>query len=766
MFAQPLSQFPRDHAKQLRLAGNFRQAHRVLRNPTADHIHAEDDLHEYLTILLHSDEFTHPRDRLNLMFNALSSMHPKLISKQAYQLILMACAREATFVTDISPLKREYILRAAVAVWNRILTFDKVPDPRSLSLMYQISGDCNDLEMVRSLRSLSNIPSSRNEVPSASDIDPIAAFILSLGKLGRAQEAEQLYFSPSNRSIRTSPVILQALFEAYLSSNRVSKADSLISMYGSWFLTIHCCNAFVKQCASLRLYNTAMDFLTRMTHSEGTGFPLPDASTYNLLLHGLCTPPSGSDERDVSTEKALFIVDLMKKQGIEPTIVTFNNLIRSFVARGEVQEALSLCLSMKNPDSISFIYLMQGAADSCDLTVAEKVLKLLRQSQEQPKYRFFKSYLEVVARINGPADALSEARKLLAEFNHVSFLDDVGNEEAMRMALIHACGKANDLGAAFNALGDELAVTKDENRGELTPLYIATVLLQACLDCRALGQALEVFHSLRAVGLLPNFEVYESLINGLCLHVRDSVWLHAKSNDSLPSVTAAVDVVAYPKQEDDAISNDDGIQTQSDVPSGVSRMEVFDVALSLVREMHASGEARSHRKASYMYNTLIGAAAAADQWEVSEEIFRRMTRHRSIEESAEYKLGEVKYGRKRNGTERESDAVRKRKGGVLIDCENVPRASVSTYNAMIAAAWRCGRKGCIMRVFEQMQADRDMEPNASTLSLLADISLAGGLPPDSLRTILRVLDRSMLSERLARKRVQLRKKVLGIRWVE
>lgn len=99
-------------------------------------------------------------------------------------------------------------------------------------------------------------------------------------------EAENDLYKQPNRSLRTSESVLAALFQAYLASNKIANVESLIAMHGSTFLDVHSCGAFIMQCASLRLYDTTPVFLDRMEHADETGFPRPQAKTYNILLRG------------------------------------------------------------------------------------------------------------------------------------------------------------------------------------------------------------------------------------------------------------------------------------------------------------------------------------------------------------------------------------------------------------------------------------------------------------------------------------------------
>lgn len=764
---QHISRLPRDRSRCLRMAGKFREAHTVLRKAGIPLTHHEDDLMELLCVLLKTDEFTSPRDRLCAMIDALWAA-PIRKPKKAFGVLLTACIREASQISDNSSFKREVILKTANTVWSELSLYSSGPDDRAISLMYQICGECKDLELARRIRDqvgqpvLTDTPTNHNETVTA-------AYLLCLGKCGEAFEAEQLFLSESNSPMRTSNVVLTSLFQAYLASNRISKAESLISMYGSSFLNIQCCNAFVKQCSSLRLFDTAMDFLDRMERTQETSFPPPTARTYNLLLRGLSS--SGLCTDVFFMGKILAVVDKMKHYGIEPTTVTFNTLIRSFVTRGMLENALELFSTMAQPNRITFNHLMQGAADKQDLKTANRLLSLMKNLREPPTYGLCKSYLKTVAHVMGIEEAFLRTRDLLGMFGNILILGDVDGKEVLRMALINACGKAGDINAAFRAISMTLGDDRNTYPGSSAPLFVGTVLMQACLDCQKPGQALEVFQSLRSSQLQLNFEVYESLIYGLSTHVRDHIDANLNSgyvggSEAYDDENEDPEVVRRKGQlsdEERSGNKDEGIKFQSALSTEAGELDaegIFSMAMELLREMHRSGIAREYRTASYMYNILIAAAASLDRFDLAMEIFRRMTRHSNakvlyVSGKDMQELIEVGIG---------SKSKRVREWALLNGCDKLPPATVNTYNSMIAAAWRCRRIEEAMVIYERMQTDRETEPDAATLNLLADIGLCGDASFEVVQTILKVLDRSTLSPRVAKKRVRIRQMVLALRW--
>lgn len=783
----------RAQARKLRLSGHVSDAHALLREARAHKSHDGADLLEYLLVLLKTDEFKGPRERLELMLNTLRES-PAHKPNAAYNILLTACAKEAGLISDNSSVKRDVILKIAHVVWDELSQMGRPPDPKNVALMYRVLGHCKDLQAVRRVRMQVNDPVLHNMVPNSHDTDrtgrivsvakssedATAAFILCLGECGRALEAEQLYFSPQIDQLRTSDKVLSALFQAYVAANRISKAESLIAMYGSSFLSVQSCNAFIKKCASLRMHETALDFVERMSRSLATGFPLPSARTYNLLLRGL-SAGTGAEDRDVAADRALAVVDMMKEQGIEPTTVTYNTLIRSLVLRNQVQDAFDLYRGMEAPNRITFSHLMQGAANIGDLELANDVFAYLVDTNERPNYGFCKSYLEVVAKVNGASAAFSEAKRISERLGKVLVFGDVSSQEVIRMALISACGKVGDLNAAFDALQVELE-GRSESSGELGPLYVATVLMQVCLRCNAPGRALEVFYSLKAANLKPNFEVYESLIFGLCSYVRTGAVREGRQSaadhfedegfsddyDESWSERSLSEMGIKEKQS----SGQKSIGLRQTMPSELSGREALRTAVELLREMHLNGQERAVRQAAYVYNSLISAAAEVGDFELAMQVFNKMSVQSNLSivyfSASRDKAGaSVVQAEGISTGERREGLAALASTGMFESGFEFPAATVGTYNSVIDAAWKCGEAWLAFEVFEMMQTNRITEPNTATLSLLADVALSEAevVGIEGLTRVLRELDRvQILPKEVAKKRVRLRQKLLALRW--
>lgn len=724
---------PREVSRDLRHRGEPEEALEALESAGLKHSRHDADLLELLLAQLNATRFKGYRERLDAMCDALWRS-PTAKSRAAYAVVLTACAKETARVSNSNPGTRAFVMKRARAVWNALCTRGTPPDAAT-AIMLRVCGNCRALSDVREVFAIASTPTT----------EPVAAaLLLALGKCGRSAEAEACYFSPTFAQHRAADAVLAALFHAHVASSRISRAEQLLAIHGVGFLTVRACNAFVRQCAMLQLHSVAHDFVGRMRSERD--FPRPNAATYNHLLNALCAG-SGSEHRAVAADRALALVDQMGSDGIAPTTVTYNTLIRTLILRSHVRDALQLYRRMQSPNRITFSHLMRGAADARDAVLARALLAELHKKRERPNYAFCKSYLETVAHVDGLDDAFRAARQLAHNYSHVLVFGDVGGREAVRMALIAACGKVNSLPHAFAALRYNLG---PDTAGALAPLYTATVLMQVCIECGALGRALEIFNSLKQAEVHPNFEVYESLIYGMASHARLAATGINKFYESDDDVD--VDDVDRPSHESHTVH--DVQLSQLDLKRDNIQLDAVDTiahAMHLVREMYLNGCARSSRQAAFMYNTLIAAAGCVGDFELALQIFNKMSSHTNPG---------VVYISKNDVQEAQTADT------VFSSAFEFPKATIGTYNSMIDTAWRCGMPDYAFQVYDMLVADRINEPNAATYNLISEVALhAAHEDMDALNRLLKDLDRAtFLPKEVAEKRVQLRQKVLALRW--
>jgi pentatricopeptide repeat protein len=806
-------ELPRVKSRSLRRKGEFAGAQAVLDAARVGRSGSVADLVELLLVMLGAGRRAdgsrggRPRDVVSEMLDAVAES-PAPRCPVICNILLTGCVQEAARMGENAAAKKEGLLMgAAREIWREMVEAAAAgrrwlgPERLTVVLMYRVAGECRSLEDLRAVRG------DAERLGLQGNEDTIAAYLLCLGKCGRSGEADEMYYSGDCAPFRGSRVLLSALFQSHVASDRITKAEALIAQHGAGLLNVASCNAFVNRCATLRLRNKALDFVERMRSSPN--FPDPNERTYNLLIKTLCAS-NGLEDARVAADRALVVVEEMADAGIAPTTVTYNTLVRQLADQGRLDEAMKLYHEMPHPDHLTFSHLMMGASKVGDIKLARRVKEDLDASARiYPNYSFCNKLLSVVARTEGVDAAFEEARRMAIQYGDaLKMFGDVGGREAVRMALIHACGLAGDLPRAFEALRLELAGDTDDV-GTLAPLYIATELMQVCLDCRSQGQALEVFYSIKRAGLVPNYEVYEKLIYGL-VSLRSGAWLATLGGSRIDSALAAAsNVDSYGDDDsydelmevDETLSSPDAFaygdtlddfddeagdrdmlsleEANSEVREashwqdgrirGGSAPNAFDVALGLVREMHSQGRARSSRSACYVYNTLIAAAARLGNLDLAFQIFLKMCRHNNP--------GVIYYvpSGGSNALPVESTHAHDRLAhgralgnlGVFDSGFHYPAAVPGTYNSMIQAARVCSRPDLSFYVYEAMQSDRINEPSQATLALLTNVSLEFsqrvGVHP--IQRLLKRLDElTFISPTLRVQRSSLRKLLVALRW--
>jgi pentatricopeptide repeat protein len=568
------------------------------------------------------------------------------------------------------------------------------PDSRTVALVLRVCKVNRDLPFAREV-----VQTYLGRRYGPLGVDAAAAYITCLGACARSAEAEIFVRTSAHcAQFRTRAIILASLFRAFLASDRIADAEALIVEQqrsrkaaglpddnALAFLDTKLCNAFVDRCSALRLSSSAVAFVDRMQADDA--WPRPDAQTYNLLIKALCAP-AGNEDASIAADRALVVVNHMIAADIAPTTFTYNTLIRNLADQGRLDQALDLYFTMSTPDHLTFSHLMHGAAKAGNIRVAHKLEGDMREALPDvyPNYNYCKNLLEVTAQCIGVEQAFEVAKDMAVVYAEaLRSFRDVGGREAVRMALIHACGVTGDLNRAFQALRLDLPGPADEPVGDLAPLYLATALMQVCLDCHSLGQALEVFYSIKRAGLVPNAEVYEKLVYGLVsvkagggsagipvppenrlgailqedCYIDDHIQIngsHAENVSHLDEMKGREDGIVRRTATDNTTSmqgttcsNDETRNHRAKLElhhvSGSAR-EVYDkghdeheldrerrqssgvdLALALLSEMHENGTARTSRHAAYVYNTLIAAVAGHGDLDVAAQLFMKLCRH-------------------------------------------------------------------------------------------------------------------------------------------
>lgn len=644
----------RQRAARLRKAGNLNDAFELLENGGVRWSKDPADLMEYF-MTLRDCWFDGPREMLD-RFRVVLDESParKVTAVRNMQLsVYVKAARNAS--GDAAEFKRE-VVNEGIKLW-RVMTErdtqrDMGADQWTLSLMYRLLGECKAADLIGLV----------GERATYYGISPglhgMCERILCLGKCGRSYEAESEFFGKSMEKHRNHILAKRVMLRAHLASNRITKAEGLLTVHGPAILDFKSCNDYLRTCLKLELRNQAESLIVNMQRWRRTKYPPPNAESYNIFVKVLCRARGVEDSKAV-IDRALQVLHDMRAQNIVPSTSTYNSVLRSLVAQEEHDEAMRLYEKMPEPDHNTFTILMTGA----DFETANRLADTMVQMNIQPRYGLVKALLNIYAQKFGTDTAFDFAKDLVKKFGDSIQFEKVGGQEAVRMALIHACGSAGDVSKAFAALLVKLS-DSNTDAGNLAPMYTATSVMQACFKNGAVGKGLELFLSMKNAGVKLNYEVYESVIYGMMLG-------NEKGDEPLPGL--------------------------------------LDLSLILMKEMHDVEAARSSRKATYLYNTLISAAAKQGNLYIAYQIFAKMMGHTN--------LRVVYFARKRTPL---ADLT----GALFEKLYSFPMANTATYNTMIHALGLTNQVEEALRVYDTMATDPYNEPDDQTYCVLADIVIA------------------------------------------
>ena len=641
----------RKEAAFLRRAGELKEALRVLEQKGVTLSANVADLMEHFMVLRDQD-FNTPMEMVKRFEEVYerSSAQKVTVIKNFMLSIYVKAARQVS--SDAVVYKRELVMKALrllTSMTQRYTMWAERADSRSFSIMYQLLGECRAVDLIAEAESRASVAGIEP------DLDTLCERMMCWGACGRSSQAERIYFGDEMARYRQEPIAIRSFVRALLMSYRIEKADALLSINGSAILDVKCCNDYLRACMRRRLLQKAEDMFGKMERSEDTGYPAPNVESFNLYIKTLNRSQRGS-LASAAIDRALIVVENMRRRGVAPSTTTYNALLRGLVAQGRMEAAMDLYEAMPEPNDMTFSILMTGA----DMNLAPRLINEMVEQGVRPRYGFIKALLNLYARSYGPEKAFEFAKSLVETLGTSIQFQHVGGQDAVRMALIHACGSIGDVSKAFAALLVKLSDT-DAQIGKLAPLYTATSVMQACFKNGALGKGMELFMSMKAARLELNHEVYESVIYGLV----------------------------------------SGSERGDEPDAGF-----LDMALVVMKEMHDSGAARVNEKATYMYNALIKAAARQGDAALAYQIFAKMTAHTNVRA--------IYFARQQLPFSRRMKAL---SGNQYV----FPVANAATYNLILTLLSVSDSKNEVFSVYDAMLSDPYNEPNESTYRMLVDI---------------------------------------------
>lgn len=211
----------------------------------------------------------------------------------------------------------------------------------------------------------------------------IIYFFTEARKLTRAINIFNHMKSSRNLDCRPSIRTYNILFSAFLSRGRNSYINH-VYMDTVRFLfrqmvndgiepDIFCLNSMVKGYVLSLHVNDAL----RIFHQMGVVYNcLPNAFTYDYLIHGLC-----AQER---TYNAMELCSEMKTKGFVPSSKSYNSLVNALALSGEIDEAVKYLWEMiEQRGSADFITYRTILDEVCRRGRVEEAMKLLKEFREK-----------------------------------------------------------------------------------------------------------------------------------------------------------------------------------------------------------------------------------------------------------------------------------------------------------------------------------------------------------------------------------------------
>ncbi|KAI0488963.1 hypothetical protein KFK09_028802 [Dendrobium nobile] len=339
---------------------------------------------------------------------------------------------------------------------------------------------------------------------------------------GKPDRAVRLFLSLHHHGCRQDIRIFNSLLDVLCKSRRVRKATSLFNSFKSRFGA--------------------------------------DAITFNILAEGWC--------RLKRTATALDVLKEMVDSGLEPTLTTYNILLKGYFRAGQLKEGWEFFLQMKKRGR------KEGSGCWPDVV----------------------SYTTVVHGL-GVAGQTENARKVFDEMIVEGCLPSVATYNALIQVL---CKK--------DCIQNALLVFDEMLRRGYTPnVTTYNVLIRGLCHGSEMGRAMEFMDRMRQEGCRPNVQTYNVVIRHWCEE---------------GEIEKALELLGMMKEGGDCLPN---LDTYNVVISGMftrKRSEDMLVAGRMVMEMAESG----HLPRRFMFNKVLNGLLLTGNQEFARELLRMQDR--------------------------------------------------------------------------------------------------------------------------------------------
>ena len=248
-----------------------------------------------------------------------------------------------------------------------------------------------------------------------------------------------------------------------------------------------------------------------LTSKAGEQFEFP----FNCLHNSTVVAKTTSLNGDSAVSHALSVMRQMERDGIPPSLITFNTLMDCCAREADLSSARAVMEMMHarglRPDALTYSSLLHAHCQAGEIDAATEVLHEMEEQGLQPTVVTYSLLLHALGR-NGQLD------KAFAVLDTMRAQGATPNIVTLS-SLIDACGRYSKLDRAFE-LFDSMCVQAASMGGvgaaKHRPNSITcSSLVDACLKARSMDRAMQVLRYMRQQRLPLTEVTYTSLITEL-----------------------------------------------------------------------------------------------------------------------------------------------------------------------------------------------------------------------------------------------------------
>lgn len=350
-------------------------------------------------------------------------------------------------------------------------------------------------------------------VPAASTLDhviDIAARLRDRGAVSRIISIRHKARIPS------TPRTFAVLMERYVNTG---KADRAVRV----FLSMH------KQgcIQDLSSFNTLLDVMCKSGRVEKACSLFrvfrrrfgADCITYNIIADGWC--------RIKQTPRAIATLKDMVESGIDPTLTTYNILLKGFFRAGQVKEALEFFRQMKircierdssgcGPDVVSYTTVVHGLGVAGHVDKARKVFEEMIKNGCNPSIPTYNAMIQVLCK----KDSVKNAIKMFEQMTATGCVPNTITYNLITRGFCHS----GDMDGA------EGFVSRMKLDGCKPNVQTYNILIRHRMEAGDIDHGLELFKEMiKGRDCLPDKDTYNVMISGMFVRKRSEDMITARN---------------------------------------------------------------------------------------------------------------------------------------------------------------------------------------------------------------------------------------------